>query len=253
MRGALMLKKLLDFYDEHGQLLEQYIAQETLALAEFDDVIGAIDKYLEYNYGEMYVRTAPTTSFTTYLSAWFVLNLDNFNKLYTALLEDYDALDEYRMITHEGIVKDRADITNTATNSGSLTSTYAKRTTKDYSSTNTDLTEADAKFEGKSEQTQDGTTGDVTTDTRSTTTTNGYTANQTKSATIDTLGTISGNEVEEKLSNVHGNLGRHTPQEVLEKEIELRQNSFIVTFAQTFERDCLTGLWSYGDDDYYRW
>lgn len=248
-----MLKKLLDYYDEHGQLLEQYIAQETLALAEFDDVIGAIDKYLEYNYGEMYVRTAPTTSFTSYLSAWFVLNLDNFNKLYTALLEDYDALDEYRMITHEGIVKDRAQITNFSQNGGSLKSTYAKRITKDYSSTNTDIDEANAKFEGKSEQTQDGTDGDVTEDTRSTIATNGYKPGQTKTAYIDNLGSISGNEVEEKLSNVHGNLGRHTPQEVLEKEIDLRQNSFIVTFAQTFERDCLTGLWSYGDDDYYRW
>lgn len=250
MRGALMLKKLRD-EAAWGTTLFGLLDSETLALAEFADDIFYIDEYLIYNYGDMYVRT--TNVFQPYLKSWWILNVENFNRLYNALLEDYEAIDDYRMIKHEGIAKDRAQITNTATNSGSLTNKFANRITKDYSSTNTDLSESDAKFEGKSEQIQDGNTGDVTTDTRSTTTTNGYTAGQTKSATIDELGTISGNDIEEKLSNVHGNLGWHTPQEALEKEIELRKNSFIIAFAQAFERDCLTGLWSYGDDDYYRW
>lgn len=265
MKGALTLKKLRDVAI-NGTLLFGALDSETRALAHFADKIFYVDEYLLYNYGDMYVRSQPIPTYETYLKAWWILNIDNLNKLYDAMTAEYDPLSNYDMIEHEGEARDRNNIKNGEVHSGSITNNTQPRATENYESTNLDPNASDRKFDSSSwtkginsEGTiSNGNIVDTTTDARTITTTNGFDSEAQAKETGaivdgDDDSTLSGNDISERLLTRKGNVGVTSSQELLNAELELRVKSFIHYFADCYERDCLTGLWSYGDDDYYRW
>lgn len=259
------MKKLRDVA-VNGTLLFGALDSATLALAHFADKIFYVDEYLLFNYGDMYVRSQPIPTYETYLKAWWILNIDNLNKLYDAMTKNYDPLSNYDMIEHEGEARDRNSIVNGEVHSGDITNKTQPRITENYESTNMDPNSSDRKFDSASWTKGLSSTGtvdsnpieDKTTDGRTITTTNGFDseAQAKKTGAIidsDSTSKLSGNDISERLLTRKGNVGVTSSQELLNAELELRVKSFIHYFADCYERDCLTGLWSYGDDDYFRW
>ena len=251
MKVVLTLKILRDYY-ENNQFLERWLSTTQKNAAEFKTLIGDIDHWLSFWYCTEYVKTERnSTEFPYYVASWWDLRINDFNKVYTAMLEDYDALADFWEKEHSGNSHDIADTLNVAQNSGTLKQQYAKRTSTDSTSTNTDVSDGDAKFDNKT-VTEVGETGegkldgDVTTDGRAVTTTNGF-REHNKTVTIGEE-TLTGAEVNEFYKEKEGNRGDKTIQEVLEKELQIRKQSFIRYFGECFETECLTGLFQYGEE-----
>lgn len=267
-KGALTLKKLRDVAINGTLLFGALPAEEQAKATHWADKIYYIDEYLLYNYGDMYVRSQPIPTYETYLKAWWILNIDNLNRMYDALTKSYDPLTNYDMQEHEGEARDRNDIINTEEHEGDITNKSQPRITENYESTNLDPNDTNRKFDNASwtKGIKDDASGtisndpieDITTDERKITTTNGFGEDATLKETGaiidgDDDSTLSGNDISERLLTRKGNVGVTSSQELLNAELELRVKSFIHYFADCYERDCLTGLWSYGDDDYFRW
>ena len=241
------MKILRDYY-ENNQFLERWLSTGQKNAAEFKTLIGDIDHWLSFWYCTEYVKTERnSTEFPYYVASWWDLRINDFNKVYTAMLEDYDALADFWEKEHSGNSHDIADTLNIAQNGGTLQQSYAKRTTTDYTSTNADATDAN-KFDSKSvsEVGDTNATADVTTDGRSVTTTNGYRAHD-KTVTIGEQ-TLTGAEVNEEYREKEGNRGDKSMQEILEQELQVRKQSFIRYFGECFETECLTGLFQYGEE-----
>lgn len=248
MKVVLTLKILRDYY-ENNQFLERWLSTTQKNAAEFKSLIGDIDHWLSFWYCTEYVKTERnSTEFPYYVASWWDLRINDFNKVYTAMLEDYDALADFWEKEHSGNMHDVADYESKAENSGNLLQTYAKRTTTDSTSTNTDVSEGDAKFDNQTvTEVGDSTiNADETTDNRSTTTTNQYKSHD-KTVTIGD-NTLTGAEVNEFYKEKEGNRGDKTMQDILAQELQIRKQSFIRYFGECFEAECLTGLFQYGEE-----
>ena len=254
---VLTLRKLLDYFrGTNGmELFNVNLTQNQKNKAVFKDWIPDLDTWLYTWYKDMGVMKDPPfdsqigSNYVLYLSSWWDLKVADFNRAYTALTEEYDALADYWMKEHSGEVRKVADYESKAENSGSLTQTYADRTNTNYSSTNEDTAVGNKKFDTQSTS-EVNSTGDVSTDTRATTTTSKYKTSD-KQVVMDSDTTISGNEAKEKYINREGNTGDKPVQEILEKELEIRKTSFAKYFGECFARECTTGQWVI-DDDFYQ-
>ena len=240
--------KILREYYENNQFLERWLSTTQKNAAEFKTLIGDIDHWLSFWYCTEYVKTERnSTEFPYYVASWWDLRINDFNKVYTAMLEDYDALADFWEKEHSGNMHDVADYESKAQNGGTLEQSYAKRTNTEYTSTNADVTDP-GKYDSKTESEvgDSNTTSDVTTDHRNVTTTNKYKSHD-NTVTIGEV-TLTGAEVNEEYKEKEGNRGDKTMQEVLEQELRIRKQSFIRYFGECFEAECLTGLFQYGEE-----
>lgn len=244
MKVVLTLKRLREYY-ENNAFLARWLDTTTKNKADFKDLLPDIDHWLSFWYEDELVKTERNdTVFPYYVVSWWNLRVEDFNKVYAAMLQEYDALADYWMKEHSGDAHDIADYESKSENGGNILQTYAKRTNTDYTSTNEDATDAN-KFDSKSvtEVGEGSINADETTDNRSVTTTNKYKSHD-KSVTIGD-NTLTGADVNEHYIDREGNRGDRPMQEMLEAELKLRKNSFIRFFAEAFENDCLTGLFDY--------
>ena len=253
---VLTLRKLRDYFrgTNNMELFNVNLTTAQKNKADFKAWIPDLDTWLYTWYQDMGVQKDPDfdaqigSTYVLYLSAWWDLRVADFNRVYSALTQEYDALADYWMKEHSGEVRKVADYESKSQNGGTLTQTYAQRDNTQYSSTNEDTALADAKFDSKSTSTV-ANTGDVSTDARSTTTTNKYKSSD-KQVVIDNDTTIEGNEAREKYIHKEGNTGDKPIQEILEKELQIRKTSFAKYFGECFARECTTGSWCI-DDDFY--
>ena len=242
MRVVLTLKKLLEYF-ENGQLFERWLDTPAKNLADFKDLIPEIDHWLMWWYKTELVQTERTpVEFVYYLGNWWSSRVDDFNMVYETMTSDYDPLSNYDMVEKEGAVSDRNKINNNQINSGGVSTVYGQRTNTYWSSTNVGGSASEAKWDNK---TDSASYTDGTTDTRGINTTNGYADNQTAlQVTVDD-NTISGNEKNERILTRKGNIGVTTSQDMALSELKLREQSFIRFFCETFERECLSGIFDY--------
>ena len=242
MRVVLTLKKLLEYF-ENGKLFDRWLDTGDKNLADFKALIPDIDKWLLWWYRTELVQTERNSiEFTYWIVSWWKSRVDDFNMVYQTMTKEYDPLSNYDMTEKEGSVSDRNKISNNQQNSGSLTTVNGARSNTYYSSTNVGGSASDAKWDNKTEGA--GFT-DTTTDTRGINTTNGYADNQTALNVTVGEDTISGNEKNERVLTRKGNIGVTTSQDMALSELNLRKESFVKFFAETFERECLTGMFDY--------
>ena len=189
------------------------------------------------------------------LDAWFLANLDNFTRIYEALLSDYDPLSNYDMIEKEGQISKEGERVSSAKRYGTekTTSTIPETRTNRY--TTTFDSAADSRLESYSTDTVtdaptlDGHRAQVTQteqlpDAQSrqgSELTESYTGGVEISAPESEL---EGDKGSQRELTRKGNIGVTTSQQMLQSEIDLRINyRFINIFCDMFAREMTIGVW----------
>lgn len=237
-----MLKPLREYFDNSGKLIQNLSA--FTATLPFYSLGVHIDNWLKYWYGD---EKARDDDYLVYINSWLASSTDRLSKLYNALAENYDPLENYRMTEESGKATKRAEMDidtsrtgtfKTTTKPAGVTSTE-KRTTDD-GLTMRDYAQNVTNYDVNgtvTEVTEEGTDHGVKTK-------NSYQGSETLSAGNIS---VSGHEVETNEITRSGNIGVTTSQQMLQSEIDIRlANDFVKLFGEIFERECLTGVFDFG-------
>lgn len=240
----MTLKPLREYFDSNGKLI-QNLSSFSSGLAYYG-MGDHIDNWLNYWYGS---EMANDMNFLAYLNSWHAASTDRFTKLWNAIRETYDPLENYNSVETEVNGKSRGELENKTAREGTVktTTTPASVTTTDKRTTDDGLSMRDF---GQSETTY-GVGGNVT-ETEETGTGHGVSQktkyNGTETATAGTL-SVTAQEVESHELTRSGNIGVTTSQQMLTSEVELRvAHDFVKEFCRIFEAECLTGVFNYGYD-----
>lgn len=244
-----MLTKLSEFYTTNNIGVVQLFGQfdnTALSLAHFPNLIPHIDRVIYHNYGDELARGTPDNNipllsdYMQFLVSWWTARIDDLNRIYDASMETYNPLDNYSMTEETATARKRGEIQNETENE------IKPRVSTDYSSTNDD--KSTGRMEGYNVSGILGSGDTPNTDGKEKSTTKSkYNDEQTLST--DNL-TATGNEVETIEHKRAGNIGTVTAQDMLNQEFDTRERGFITQFCRIFERECLTGLFAVGDNDY---
>lgn len=240
-----MLKTLREYFDNSGKLI-QNCSSFTNALPFFS--LGAhIDNWLKYWYGAEKAQEENPGEYLTYINTWLASSADRLTRLYNALNEQYNPLENYSMKEERGNARSRAELETDTSREGKLKSTTTpasvtnseKRTTDDGLTLRTYAETATTYGAGGTvtETEETGTNHGVKT-------VNKYNGTQTMAG--DDI-TMTGQEVESEQIIRAGNMGVTTSQQMLQSEIDIRvANQFVKLFGELFERECLTGVFDFG-------
>lgn len=239
-----MTLKALREYFVNGKLI-QNLSSFGMALPYYG-MGDHIDNWLNYWYGS---EMANDTNFLAYLNSWHAASIERFTKIWNALREVYDPLENYNSVETEVNGKSRGELENKTAREGTVktTTTPASVTTTDKRTTDDGLT---LRTFGENETTYGA--GGTVSETEETGTNHGLTQttkyNDQKTAAAGGL-SVTANEVESRELTRSGNIGVTTSQQMLTSEIELRiAHDFVKEFCAIFEAECLTGVFDYGYD-----
>lgn len=215
-------------------------------LAHFKTLIPHIDRVLYHDYGDELARGTPDeitpliSDFMQFVLSWWTMRIEDLNRIYDASIETYNPLDNYTMTEETATARKRGEIEN------STDADIKPRVSTNYTSTNDDKTTGRMESYTVAGILQSGMTPN-TNGTENTKTKSKYNDEQTLST--DNL-SVTGNEVETIEHKRNGNIGTVTAQDMLNQEYDVRERGFIIQFCKLFERECLTGLFAVGDNDY---
>lgn len=203
-----------------------------------------IDNWLYYWYGS---EMANDTNFLAYLNSWHAASMDRLTKLWDALREVYDPLENYNSVETEVNGKSRGELENKTSREGKVKTTTTPASITDTESRTTD--DGLTLRQYSQNVTSYGTGGNVT-ETEETGANHGVSQttkyNGTETAAAGTL-SVTAQEVESRELTRSGNIGVTTSQAMLTSEVELRiAYDFVKEFCKIFEYECLTGVFDYG-------
>lgn len=199
-----------------------------------------IDIMLDYWYGTILVNDVTQTVYRKYVHSWYLLNVDSLNRMYDAMVESYEPLENYTMYEVSSGAHKQAklhndnkfdDVPHTSANYTTTNDSYATGRLEGYNVTSPGYTTSFAQQEinNKTETYYENT--DVTL------------------ATDDTdLGTAEGQVVDVAKHKRSGNIGVTTSQQMLDSEIQLRKTAFVNYFCEVFIRDMTSGTYDGGYD-----
>lgn len=244
--------RLREFFNSQYQLITimpswQLTTVSTYFGQELDDIVFTRYKDILVD-PELYLST---------LDSWIRTHSLEFDKLYAALIKEYDPLSNYDMIEKEGTGFKEGEKTSTAKRYGVEQSTQTVPDMKTSRYTTTFDNAAEGRLEAYNvQEVVDGTAPQYDNHNAQITRTEQLPDSQNKQGTeltesyegnvsIDTpTGEITADRGQERELTRSGNIGVTTSQQMLDSEIQLRVNySFIDIFCKMFARDMTIGVY----------
>lgn len=245
--------RLREFYNSEYQLITilpswAYCAAASYIGQELDDIVFSRYKDILVD-PELFLST---------LNSWFKLHVQEFDDIYTALMQQYDPLSNYDMIEKEGAVSLEGEKTTAAKRYGSEKTTQTIPDTKSSRFTTTFDNAAEGRLEAYTNQEilpgsapmLDGHNAQITQieqqdDTqgrRGSELTESFAGDVSITAPDET--TLEGDKGSMRQLTRKGNIGVTTSQQMLQSELDLRVNqSFIDIFCKMFARDMTLGVY----------
>ena len=185
---------------------------------------------------------------------WFARNYLSFDRTMAALTAEYDPIENYNRVeawTRTPNLTDKSTLSGSdelaASNKDTMERAYDKlKETVDYKGTDTNerqVSAFDSSLYQPSEQsitTRTNREDEKTTDGKYTDTTTYGRKDKTTYGKVDT---VTHNGTESYRSNIHGNIGVTTSQQMIESELELRRYDVYTDIASRFEREFLVQVY----------
>lgn len=194
-----------------------------LSMPEGVDKQKAVN-YLLFKYGECPVLYTDTRFLRNMVTVWSDAKGDSLSRIYRAMSTDYDPLhnfDRHEDYTDHTVTEQSEDWDDNRTTDGTLTHGSTSTTENTVSAFNSD--------------------GYQPADKSVNTTGGSDTTNETSGGNGSRAGSATGETVHH--GHLYGNIGVTKSQEMLQDEIDIRQQSFFDIFADMFRRDFLLYLY----------
>lgn len=204
--------------------------------------------------GQLYPYHQIPTILKADIRLWFSRNYLNFDRIMEALTAEYDPIENYNRVeswTRTPNLTDKSTLSGADTVKASDKDTMERdydhlKETLDYKGTDTRETEVSA-FDSSNYQPSEKVTDSRTnrqderdTDGKYTDTTTYGRQDKTTYGKVDT---ITHNGTESYRSNIHGNIGVTTSQQMINSELELRKYDIYSDIANRFEREFLVQVY----------
>lgn len=244
--------RLREFYNSSYQLITilpswSYAAAASYIGQELDDVVFSRYKDILVD-PELFLST---------LNSWFKLHIQEFDDIYSALLQQYDPLSNYDMIEKEGAVSLEGEKTSSAVRYGTEKTTQTVPDTKTSRYTTTYDNAAEGRLDSYNDQeiipgsapTLEGYNAQITQTEQQADSQGRQGSEITEKYNGDVSieapeSTLEGDKGSLRELTRKGNIGVTTSQQMLQAELDLRVNqSFIDIFCKMFARDMTLGVW----------